>query len=341
MNWLEMLNDDPLPWLLEPDPANPSVRYLTYVNVLGRTQSDPDVIESKKEMMSSGPIPAILDAQDREGFWVQDGPGYYPKYRGTAWQIIFLAQFGADCSIARVQRGCEYVLDNSRSVHGGFSMNALPSGMIHCLEGNLVAALIDLGLQGDSRLTEAQDWLARSVTGTGIASSDQKKEPIRYLRSGNSGPGFLCSANDHLPCAWGAVKAMLALAKIPPSDRTKEISKAIDAGASFLLSTNPANADYPMGYSEKPNRSWFKFGFPVAYVTDVLQNLEVLTMLGYGSDSRLAPALQLLLEKQDEDGRWTMEYTYNGKTWVDVEEMRKPSKWVTYRAMKVLTQAMA
>ena len=37
------------------------------------------------------------------------------------------------------------------------------------------------------------------------------KADIRYLRSGNSGPGFLCSANDHLPCAWGAVKAVSAL----------------------------------------------------------------------------------------------------------------------------------
>ena len=94
-----------------------------------------------------------------------------------------------------------------------------------------------------------------------------------------------------------------------------------------------------MGYSTKPNRSWFKFGFPVAYVTDVLQNLDVLTILGYGADERLASGMQLLLDKQDGEGRWPMEYTYNGKTWIDIEEKKKPSKWVTYRAMKVLSQA--
>lgn len=341
MNWLEKLNDDPLPWLLEPDPANPSIRYLTYVNILGKSQSDSVVNQSKTDLMSTGPVPAILDAQNAAGYWVKDGPGYHPKYRGTVWQIIFLAQFGADASNPKIQRGCDYVLENSRSKHGGFSTNASPSGMIHCLEGNLGAALIDLGMYGDRRLTEALDWLARSVTGTGIASSEQKKEPVRYLRSGNSGPGFLCSANDQLPCAWGAVKVMLALAKIPPPDRNEEITNAIEVGTTFLLSTNPATADYPMGYSEKPNRSWFKFGFPVAYVTDVLQNLETLTMLGFGSDNRVAPALQLLLDKQGDDGRWTMEYSYNGKTWVDVEERGKPSKWVTYRALKVLTHASA
>ncbi len=94
-----------------------------------------------------------------------------------------------------------------------------------------------------------------------------------------------------------------------------------------------------MGYSEKPNLSWFKFGFPIAYVTDVLQNLEVLTALGYGGDHRLENALALLMSKKDADGRWPLEYTYNGKTWVDIEAKRQPSKWVTLRAMRVLKRA--
>ena len=151
-----------------------------------------------------------------------------------------------------------------------------------------------------------------------------------------SGPGFPCSANDHLPCAWGAVKVMLALSKVPESKRTPAVEEAIQTGLDFLLSRDPAAADYPVGYAAKPNRSWFKFGYPIGYVTDVLQNLEVLTALGYGDDPRLGPALELLLSKQDDQGRWPLEYTYNGKTWVDVEEKGRPSKWVTLRALRVL-----
>jgi hypothetical protein len=289
--------------------------------------------------MSKGPVPLILEAQEPDGYWVEAGPGYYPKYRGSVWQIIFLAQLGADGTHPKVRRGCDHILDNSPSKHGGFSINGLPSGMIHCLEGNLGFALINLGMYGEARLDRALDWLARSVTGTGIATSDKKREPVRYLRSGNSGPGFLCSANNQLPCAWGAIKAVLALASIPEPNRSEEVRNALKIGKEFLLSKNPAEADYPMGYSKKPNRNWFKFGFPVAYITDVLQNLELLTMLGFGSDDRVAPAIEQLLDKQDANGRWTMEYTYNGKTWADIEEKGKASKWVTYRAMKVLTQA--
>ena len=46
--------------------------------------------------MEQGPVPAILAAQDAAGYWEKPGAGYYPKYRGTVWSIIYLAQLGAD-----------------------------------------------------------------------------------------------------------------------------------------------------------------------------------------------------------------------------------------------------
>jgi hypothetical protein len=132
---------------------------------------------------------------------------------------------------------------------------------------------------------------------------------------------------------------MLALSKVPESARTPAIQAAIKQGIDFLFSHNPAIADYPMGYTTKPSQSWFKFGYPIGYVTDVLQNLEVLSSFGFATDPRLKPALELVLSKQDQEGRWKLEYTYNGKTWVDVEEKGKPSKWVTLRALRVLRRA--
>ena len=339
MDWLRKLNDDPLPWLLEEDAENPGVRYFALKELVERPSSHPEIIAAQKEAMQSGPIPIILDNQEPGGFWVKPGPGYAPKYRGTVWQIIFLAQLGADGNDARVRAGCEYLLAQARDPHGSFSATGTQMGSIHCLQGNLGAALIDLGWLGDERLTGALDWLARSITGAGIAPAEERKAPVRYIRSGNSGPGFLCSANGRLPCAWGAVKAMLALSKVPEGKRTPAIEAAIQVGTDFLLGCDPALADYPMGFSEKPSLSWFRFGFPVFYVTDVLQNLEVLTASGYGQDARLESALDLLLSTQDEHGRWHMKYTYNGKIWADIEEKHKPSKWVTLRVLRVLKRA--
>ena len=239
-----------------------------------------------------------------------------------------------------MRAGGDYVLDHARARPGGFSVNATPSGMIHCLEGNLCAALLDLGFWGDERLAAALDWLARSITGAGIAPASEGEAPERYYLSGNSGPGFECSANNRRPCAWGAVKAMLALGKVPREGRSPAMQAAIVAGITFLLSTDPAAAGYPTPRDgQKPNASWFKPGYPLGYVTDVLQNLEALAALGCGADERLAPALRWLLDKQDGLGRWKMEYTYNGKTWAGVEKKGAPSKWVTLRALRVLAAA--
>ena len=333
------LNSNPLNWLLEEDQNNPGVRYFALTGLLDLPGKDPRVIAAQKAVMSSGPVPVILANQSDQGYWDNPNSVYYPKYRGTVWQLIFLAQLGADGNDPRLQASIQLVLDRYRSKYGGFSVDGNVSGMIHCMQGNLIAALIDYGILEDDRLQAAIDWLARSITGQEIAPSSEKDAPVRYYRSGNSAPGFACSANDHKPCAWGAVKAILALSKIPPEKRDNRVADAIDSGVSFLFSQDPAIADYPMGYSTKPNRSWFKFGYPIGYVTDVLQILETLVNLGFGDDPRLESAYKLLLSKADEQGRWKMEYSYNGKTWVDVEEKGKPSKWVTLRALYALKGA--
>ncbi len=46
--------------------------------------------------------------------------------------------------------------------------------------------------------------------------------------------------------------------------------------------------------------------------------------------------IQLVLDKQDQDGRWILENDYAGKTWGEWGVKKQPNKWVTLRALKVL-----
>jgi hypothetical protein len=338
-SWRDRLGGDPLSWLLEVDRDQPAVRFLALRDLLDLQPDGKEISRAKTAVMDSGPVPKILAAQSPEGYWVKPGPGYNPKYRGTVWQVIFLAQLGAEGSDPGVRAGCEYVLAHNTAGNGGFSVNATPSAFLHCLAGNLEAALIDLGWLNDERLQSALDMHARMITGEGIASSEARDADRRYYKSGTTGPLFACAGNRGLPCAWGAVKAMLALSKVPVSHRTDTIAAAVGQGVDFLLSHDPAVADYPCGSGSRPSSSWFKFGYPIAYVTDVLQNLEVLAALGRARDTRLARALELVESKQDDQGRWRMEYSYNGKTWADIETKGQPSKWVTLRALRVLKAA--
>jgi hypothetical protein len=332
VSWTDLLGDDPLPWLLEdPDPA---VRAAALVRLLGRPVDDSDVVAA----LDADPLRAILAAQDPEGFWVKPGAGYSPKYQGTVWQLIFLDQLGADPDDGRIGRACDYVLSHSPAATGGMGAASTradaappPSSVIHCLNGNLLRALLGFGRGDDPRVAAAIDWAARAITG---------QDMPRWYASGTSGPGFACGANEGQPCAWGAVKELLALARVPRSGRGPLVERAVTEGVEFLLARDPAVADYPFpSYATKPSGAWFSLGFPIAYVTDVLQNLEALAELGHVRDPRARHALEWLLTQQVVPGRWRNRHAYNGKTTVDIERQGSTSKWVTLRACTVLRAA--
>ncbi len=327
MNRAAYFDDEQLDWLLGRDPENPGVRYFALRDLVGRSDEAPELIQAKADIMSSGPVPAILDAQSAEGYWVRPGGGYTPSYRGSIWQIMFLAWLGADPDDERLRKGCDYVWEHSVASNGAFSMNRnpIPSKVIHCLNGDLLAAFSQLGYADDWRLEVAIDWTVGAIL---------DRDDIRFYKSGTSGPGFACAYNGGQPCAWGAVKTLKGLIAIREQKRTPVIREAIDQSVVFLLSRDPSQADYP--YTERINNTWFQFGFPLSYRSDVLEVLEVLTSAGYGDDPRLANTRNFVCSKRDEHGRWNMEKSLNGKMWTDIEKKGQPSKWITLRALRVL-----
>ncbi|MEW5871031.1 MAG: nitrogen fixation protein NifH [Chloroflexota bacterium] len=326
-------NSAALDWLLEP--GSPGVRYLALRDLVGLPEDDSELAAARHLAHTQGPIAQVLAEMHPSGYWAEPGPGYLPKYRSTVWAVILLAQLGARIEAdTRIGRACEYVLEHALNAGRQFSMTGPPSGTIDCLQGNLCWALLELGCT-DPRLELAFEWMARSQTGEGVAAQEARGAAVRYY-AGKCGPGFACGANDKLPCAWGAVKVMLAFSRLRPRmRRTDLIERAIQRGVDFLFSVDPATAAYPTGYSAKPSGNWWKFGFPVFYVTDLLQLVEALVRLGYGDDPRLSAALAIVKDKQDAAGRWWMEYDYTGKIWVDFGAKKQPNPWVTLRALRL------
>ncbi len=110
-----------LSWLLEPD--DPSVRYFTLRNILGRMEDDPEVIEARQAIMRYGPAADILARQNEDGGFMTPEmvesygyevakTGYQPK-KNSIWQLLTLAQLGADRDDPRIKKLCEYVLGNN------------------------------------------------------------------------------------------------------------------------------------------------------------------------------------------------------------------------------------
>ncbi len=323
-----------LDWLLET--SNPVARHLALRDLVPEA-STAELLSAGAQAMSADPIRSILENQQPEGFWVKPGGGYGPKYTGTVWQVIFLDQLGADPAHPQVQAACEYILEHAQAIDGGFSYNSAPrrpppSGAAHCLNGNLLAALLGFGLAHDERVRDSVRWQTGAITG----------EAHTFYQSGTSGPGFCCAVNGKQPCAWGAIKAVIALSRVPADLRDHSVSVALQQGINFLLSVDPVTAAYPMTPgTTKPSGTWFKLAFPLGYTADVLQVLEALCAAGAAADTRLDPALEWLLAQRDASGRWVNRNAYHGKLWSDFEKQGAPGKFVTIRALRVLRAVTA
>jgi len=336
MDWQSTVPTKTINWLL--DKSDPGPRYLAMRDIMGSPTDDPEMKIARREAHTRGPIAAIVNAMHPEGYWEKPGPGYNPKYRSIVWSIQALAQLGADVNEdPQVAQACNYLIGHALTRDGQFTYNGSASGVIDCLQGNLCWATRALGYVHPS-LDIAFEWMARMETGEGIAPNTDHQAPIRYYAV-KSGPGFRCGVNSNCPCAWGAAKVMLAFSLLSAEQRTPLIDRAIQLGIDFLFGVDLMKANWPTRDNAKPSRNWWKFGFPVFYVTDLLQIAEALVGLGYGSDPRMAGLLAFIESKRDQDGRWLLEYEYTGKTWVDLGVKWQPSKWVTIRALRVLNAA--
>ena len=82
------------------------------------------------------------------------------------------------------------------------------------------------------------------------------------------------------------------------------------------------------------------FSFPTRWYYDVLRGLDYFRGTGADPDERFTEAIELVLDKRGDDGRWPLENTHMGPTHFEMEGPDGfPSRWTTLRAMRVLRWA--
>ena len=328
-DWKSVLKADPVNWLLEAD--NPSVRYFTLSQILDKPQADREVQEAKKEIMTAGVVPQILRKQNADGYWEEPDRFYNAKYKGTVWQLIILAELGANGQDERVKKACEFLLENSQDrKSGGFSAwlsvkvgGGRYSGVLPCLTGNIVWSLIRLGFLDDPRVKRGIDWIAKYQRFDDGEAYPPKIWPYEKATS--------CFGKHS--CHMGVAKALKALAEIPAEQRSEGVVDTLERGTEYMLKHHIYKRSHNLSKVSKPG--WLRLGFPLMYQTDVLELLGILTSLGC-KDERLQDAVDLVLSKQDGEGKWLLESTFNGRFQTNIEQKGNSSKWITLNALKAL-----
>lgn len=329
-SWMSLLSADPTEWLLEKN--NPSVRYFTLVDLLEKSTTGLEVKSVKQNIMKTGVVPAILTKQKEGGYWEEPERFYTAKYKGTVWQLMILAELGADGNDSRIRKAIEFIFSFSQDLEsGGFahSTSAKKGGgrhseVIPCLTGNMVWSLIRLGYLKDPRLQNGVTWITDYQRFDDGIQDVPHGWPYDRLKAGCLG--------KHI-CHMGAVKALKALAEIPENKRSTAVNQTIEKGAEYVLLHHVFKSSHNLNHVPKPG--WLKFGFPLMYQTDVLEILGILTKLGY-NDTRMQEAVDVVVSKQGNKGRWLLENSFNGRYQVNIEKKGTPSKWITLNVLKVL-----
>ncbi len=330
-------------WLLEEE--NPPVRYFTFRNLLNRKDDDSELKAAKAMIPTSKVVAKIFSKQEPEGYWEEPANPYHPKYKSSYWQIMTLGRLGMDRSDKRVRKACEHIFQFQHE-EGGFSCDTQETALkeyqwllkkgkrlpprdewvsslifeqqLSCLTGNMVAALIRLGYEGDSRVSKAVEWLVK----------------IQNPDGGWLCPYWKAHIRDKHGCFYGTICALEGFSEVRKGNLTGEMRETIEKAAEFLLMHRLFKADHH-GY-EVINPSWLKLRFPWFSGYNILRGLDVLTKLGYVKDERLSDAVHVLLQKRRPDGTWVLDGSKTGRMQANIETVGKPSKWITLYALKVL-----
>jgi len=301
-------------WLLEED--QPSVRYVALTELQGRRPTSTESKEAKQKIPTRGWASDIMELQGQDGRWQSRPKGslYGPKYTATNWMALVLSDLGVDRSNTGIKKTAELYFKE-------WMPDPPAENIFHdevCIVGNTARMLTRFGYADDRRVKKLFDRLVE----------DQKEDG-----------GWHCFKSDHgtLDC-W---EALAAYAALPKQKRTRSISRSIEKGVEFYLERRLFDDGEPR-YAP-----WFRFHYPLHYYYDILVGLDVITALGYAGDRRLGPALEILDEKMNPDGTWSMErhhpdigpganYSLRKRPRsFGLEPEGRPSKWITLRALLV------
>jgi hypothetical protein len=114
---------------------------------------------------------------------------------------------------------------------------------------------------------------------------------------------------------------------------TRKLRAAQRRGREFLLAHRLFRS-HRTGEVIKP--VFTRFSFPPRWHYDVLRALDYFQEVNAPRDPRLTDAIDIVRNSRREDGLWTLQHVYRGKTHFELERLGAPSRWNTLRASRVL-----
>jgi len=287
-------------WLLDSDP---SIRWQVMTDLTGEVPSA--IAAERSRVATEGWGAQLLARQSPDGSW----PGGQWDLV-TLWSLVVLKDLGLDPSsdaarqmIDRVDKGLVFKpLDNRPFLHGETEP---------CINGRI------LGI--GSYFMEPNDALADQLLDEQLDDGGWNCEAPKSRRS--SFHTTICVLDGLLEYERAGRKSAA-------------VTKARKRAENYLLERRMFRSLRTGGAI---NKRWLRFSFPTFWHYDVLRGLDYLRNAGIKPDSRVDEAIEIVIERRHQNGRWPLNLLHPEGISLEMETgVGRASRWNTLRALRVL-----
>ncbi len=301
-----------LKWLLGSDPA---IRWQVMRDL---TDEAPEAIAAERSRVASeGWGAQLLTLQSRAGNWGEPPAHFRPDLpkedRGllvTLYTLVVLKDLGLDPASKQSRKMIERVdkrlvfkrLNNRPFLHGETEP---------CINGRI------LGI--GAYFKEPNDALANQLLNEQLEDGGWNCEAPKSRRS---------SFHTTICVLEGLLEYEQAGRKSPA------VSKATRRGEKYLLERRMFRS---LRSGEVIDKRWLRFSFPTFWYYDVLRGLDYLRDAGIKPDSRVSEAIEGVIERRHQNGRWPLNLRHPEHIPLAMETgVGTASRWNTLRALRIL-----
>jgi hypothetical protein len=286
-------------WLLDSDPA---IRWQVMRDLTGEV---PKAIAAERSRVATeGWGAQLLARQSPAGSW----PGGQWDLV-TLWSLVVLKDLGLDPAskeartmIDRVDKGLVFKpLNNRPFLHGETEP---------CINGRILGV--------GTYFKEPNDALADQLLGEQLEDGGWNCEAPKSRRS--SFHTTIC-----------VLEGLLEYERVRKS---AAVTKARRRAEDYLLERSMFRS---LRTGKVIDKRWLRFSFPMFWHYDVLRGLDYLRSAGVKPDSRVRDAIEVVVERRHQNGRWPLNHLHPESIPLEMETgVGKASRWNTLRALRVL-----
>jgi hypothetical protein len=303
-----MISEEIINWLLQGDP---SIRWQVLKDIVDKPKSfyQPE----REKVAKEGWGFRLLELQDEKGTWAKGL--YTPKWTSTTYTLLLLKRLGLKPKHPAALKGCKLLIDNGFNYDDGINFFGSIDYGETCVTG-IILTLLSYFKLSDDRVHKLVNHLLE-----------------RQMPDG----GWNCrlplgATHGSFHTTIITLEALLEYERTFPDCKHESLAARLKAHEFLFL--HKLYKSHRTGKIVKPQM--IRFSFPPRWHYDVLRAMDYFRDSQSPFDERMNDSLALIINKQKKDGKWNLQQRYPGRTFFEMEEVGKPSRWNTLRVLRVL-----